>query len=71
MAEFSVEWGVVDGPDFNRWLPYKLRKRDSIIESVNSHVSKWTHKYGIKLPTTTDNTKRTDEKNEIIYWNIS
>ena len=47
VAEYVTERNILEEPAFDWWVPYTLRKRDRIIDSVNSRVCKPSHKYGI------------------------
>ena len=68
-ATFAVARGIQDEPAFKWWVPYTLRRRDRIIASVNSRVSKVSHKYGVELPRSVQHAKELDEKNGNTLWN--
>ena len=50
VAEYFKAHNIQEEPAFAWWVSYTLRKRDRIIASVNSHVRKSSHKYGIEIP---------------------
>ena len=50
VAAYVTAHDILEEPAFAWWVPYKLRKGDRIIASVNSHVRKSSHKYGIEIP---------------------
>jgi hypothetical protein len=45
-----------DAPDFVWWVPYVLNKRSRIIADVSKRYHKTTHKFGIEVPKSWDNT---------------
>ena len=49
MAEFVMARGISDKPAFCWWVPYSLKKRDTIISAINRRVRKVTHNYGTKF----------------------
>ena len=67
IAEYLTAQGIKDEPEFSRWVPFTLCKRDSIIAAVKSCVSKYSHKYGIQIPTSVEDAKRIDRRNRNIY----
>ena len=50
------------------WVPFTLKKRDIIISELNSRVTKETHKFGIEVPMSIDNSKWLDAKNGDKIW---
>jgi len=68
VAEFAVAQGIDHEPAFAWWVPYTLKKRDSIIAAVNARYHKRTHKYGIELPKSVADCKRLDDLNGNTLW---
>ena len=71
VAEFAVARGTDKEPDFTWWVPYTLRRRDRIIDGVNSRVKRTTHKYGIELLRSVDEALRFDKLNGNTFWRDS
>ena len=63
IAEYVIVLGLEDEPDFKRWVPYTLRKRDTIIAAINTRVKKKTHKFGLRVPTSVAEAKVIDDEN--------
>ena len=68
MAEYVTARDIQDEPSFAWWVPYTLRKRDSIIASVNSRVRKSSRKYGIEIPTSIKHGEEIDHRNKNTFW---
>ena len=54
-AEYAATNDINTEPDFNYWVPYTLKKRDSIISLVKKRQTRYmkkTHKFGIEMPKT-------------------
>ena len=68
VAEYATARGIQEEPDFSLWVPYTLRKRDMIVFAVSSRVRKFSHKYGIEIPTSISHAKRIDLKNGNNLW---
>ena len=65
VAEFAVSQGIDSKPFFSWQVPYKLKKRDVIISSVNARFQKRTHKLGIENPTSIFDAKKiNDDQNK-------
>ena len=62
-----MDQGIQDEPEFYWWVPFTLHKRDRIIAAVNYHVCKSSHKYGIKISTSVEDTKSIDRKKGTTY----
>ena len=67
-AEYAVSRGTEDEPAFAWWVPYTLRKRDTIIAAVNTRVKRKSHKYGIEVPTSINDALRIDKENGNMFW---
>ncbi len=68
VAEYATARGFADEPAFSWWVPYTLRKRNSIIAAVNSRVKKQTHKFGLEVPTSVEHARRIDASNGNTMW---
>ena len=68
-AEFAKARGIADKPEFAWWVPYTLRRRDIILSNIKALIRKTTHKYGIQIPTSLDNTNAIiNRKNNNTLW---
>ena len=67
-AEYAVARNISDEAAFAWWVPYTLRKRDTIIAAVKARVKDATHKYGIEVPTSLEHAKKIDEANGNTLW---
>ena len=63
VAEYITAHGIQEEPDFAWWVLFTLRKRGIIIAAVNSCVRKYSHKYGIEVPTSVKHAERIYNKN--------
>ena len=68
VAEFAVTRELDKMPAFAWWVPYTLKKRDTIIASVRQRIAKTTHKYGIIISTSWKNAQEIDTKNGTHLW---
>ncbi len=60
--------GIDCHPAFAWWVPYVLKKRDSIVAAVNKRYHKRTHKFGIEIPKTVAEAIRIDKENGNTLW---
>ena len=67
MAEYAVENRVSEEPDFAWWVKFVLRKRDCIISKTQRHWLK-THKYGIRVPNTVEESILIYKENGDTLW---
>jgi hypothetical protein len=69
-AEFAKARGIDDECAFAYWVPYTLRKRDTIISAMKSRCKqkKVSHKYGIEVPSSIEHAIKLDENNGDNYW---
>ena len=58
VAEYSVAYRIFEEPAFKWWMYQTIRKSNRIISKVKSLYWQTTHKFGIRLPKTTDNALR-------------
>ena len=63
VSEYVTAHSIQNEPAFTWWVPFKLRKRDRIISSVNFRTRKAIHKYGIEIPTSIKHTEEIDRRN--------
>jgi hypothetical protein len=49
IAEYAVAHELSDEPAFSWWVPFTLKKRDTIFSAVNKRYWKRTHKFGIQV----------------------
>jgi hypothetical protein len=67
-AEFAMARDIASEPAFAWWVPYTLRKRDIILSKFNARIRKTTHKYGIEIPTSVENSVEIDRTNLNTMW---
>ena len=65
VAEYAVMNKLAEEPAFKWWIADVLRKRNRIVAKVKSKYWRTTHKFGIRLPTSVDDTFRIDEQTVI------
>ena len=68
MAEFTKANGIQGEPAFCWWVPYTLRKRDTIMAAVGARIWKTTHKYGVEIPKDVHHAWELDKRNENTMW---
>ena len=68
VAGFSSAIVIESEPTFVCWVPFILRKRDSIIASVNKRTKRVSHNYGVQIPSTVQETFDLDESNSDTLW---
>ena len=68
IAEYVTALGLDIEPAFKWWVPYTLKKRDTIIAAINTRVRRKTHKFGIRVPTNLREAKEIDEENGNTLW---
>ena len=68
VAEFATAHDIADEPTFCWWVPYTLRKRDSIIAAVTSLAINIPHNYGIEVPHDLDNSNQLNPTNGNNLW---
>ena len=66
-AEYAVENRVSQEPAFTWWVKFVLRKRDRIISKTQRYWLK-THKYGIHVPKTVEETILIDKEIGYTLW---
>ena len=68
VAEFAAFRGIDDEPAFKWWVPYTLRKRDTVMSAVKARLKVSIHKYGVEVPTSIEYGKRLDKENVNNFW---
>ena len=68
VAAFVIAIGISDEPAFAWWLPYIIRKQDTILSAIKSRICKTTHKYGIAIPTSTKHAHQINDRNGNTFW---
>ena len=63
VSDYAISQGIDIEPAFAYWLPYVTRKRDRILNSINSRIAKASHKYGIEVPTSVEHARSIDARN--------
>ena len=63
LAEYAVTCKLSQEPAFVWWVPYVLKKRNRIIAKVKSKYWLRTHKFGIRINKSVQDTKMLDNKN--------
>jgi hypothetical protein len=59
---------LLDTPDFIWWAPHVLKKHTRIIADVTKRNHKRTHKFGIEVPKSWDDSVRLDKDNDNTLW---
>ena len=60
LVEYAVTWKLSQEPAFAWWVPYVLKKRNRIIAKVKSKYWLRTHKFGILIPKSVQDSKMLD-----------
>ena len=68
VAEYAVTHSIAHEPAFAWWVPWTLKKRDTIISAVNKRYWKRTHKFGIRVPHSVEEALRIDKENGDTKW---
>lgn len=68
LAEYAVTHSIDHEPAFAWWVPWTLKKRDTIISAVNKRYWKKTHKFGIRIPKTVEEAHRIDKEAGNTKW---
>ena len=69
VAEYSVGARISMEPAFAWWVPYMLKKRNRIVTKVKSKYWIRTHKFGVWIPKSVQETKELDHQNgNILGW---
>ena len=68
VAKYCVHYLISDEPAFAWWVPYVLKKRNRIIAKVKSKYWIRTHKFGIRVPKSVQESKIIDEQDGDKLW---
>ena len=68
IAEYVVANDLQDEPAFAWWVPFTLKKRDTIINAVNKRYWKRTHKFGIRVPKSVEEALAIDKEAGNTRW---
>jgi len=68
LAEYAAINKINEEPAFAWWVPYVIKKRQSIISKIKSKYWQRTHKYGIRIPKTMAEAERLDKENGDTLW---
>jgi hypothetical protein len=68
LAEYAAANQLVDEPAFKRWVVDVLRCRNRIISKLKSRYRKTTHKFGIHVPKSVDETYKVDKETGTDLW---
>ena len=68
VAEYSYAHKINKEPAFNWWVAKVLRKRDRLINKVNTRMPKLNLKFGIEVPSTYKQAMELDRKNGNTLW---
>jgi hypothetical protein len=71
VAQYAMSNKIDDEPAFAWWVPFTLKKQESIISAVNKRYWKRTHKFGIRLPHTVEEALQIDKENNNDLWERS
>lgn len=58
VAEFAISKGIDQEAAFAWWIPHTLQKREIILQTMRSRLRKATHKFGIEIPTSVNDTEK-------------
>jgi hypothetical protein len=68
VAEYAVAQKLATEPAFSWWVPYTLKKREQIVAAMNKRYLLWSHKFGVELPKSVQDTLRIDEQTNTMHW---
>jgi len=68
VAEYAFANQINEEPAFSWWVPYILKKRKRIINKLKNKYWRTTHKYGVRIPKTTEEALRLDRINGNTLW---
>ena len=63
MAEYAVSREISDELAFCWWVPYTLKKRETIVSSLRVRIVKSNNKYDVKIPKTIKEALTLDAEN--------
>ena len=68
VAEYAVANRIVEEPAFKWWVPYMIRKSNWLISKFKSRYWQTMHKFGIRLPKTTEEELQIDKITGTDLW---
>ena len=68
VAEYALQANIHNKPAFAWWVPYTLKKRQSIISKIKTKYWQRTHKYGIRIPKSVKEAIEIDRENGNTLW---
>ena len=68
LADYAVNNKIQDKLAFAWWVPFVIKKRISIISKIKTKYWQRTHKYGIRVPKSTEEAAELDKKNGNMMW---
>jgi hypothetical protein len=68
VAEFAMAHNLQDRIAFKWWVPYVLQRRSRIIKAIKTRYERKTHKYGIRIPKTTEEAYEIDRETGTDFW---
>ena len=68
LMEYAIAQQIDTEPAFNWWIPSVRRQRRRIIQKVQKKYWKVTHKYGVKLPHSTEEALEIDHITGTTFW---
>ena len=68
VAEYDVANRIVEEPAFKWWVPHTIRKMNRIISKDKSLYWQTMHKFGIRLPMTTEEALQIDKIMGTDFW---
>ena len=68
LMEYAVRNNIQEEPAFAWWVPFVVKKRDSIISKAKTKYWERTHKFGIEIPKNVKDAIRIDQENDNTLW---
>ena len=68
VTEYAVCNHIATEPAFTWWVPFALKRRDSIIRAMHTRYQRKWQKYGIKIPRTVQHALKVDQESGTDSW---
>ena len=68
LARYTEEHSLTFFPAFAWWVPQTLKRHKYIVNKVDTRYTKTTHKYGIEVPKTIDESLDIDRQTNTTFW---
>ena len=68
MVKYAVHRRTLGDPLFTCWIRHVLEKRNFIIGKLKRKYWIRTHRFGVKIPKSVEETKEFDEENDDTLW---